>query len=90
MTVRDTSLEAYWSEKLSQRVNAQQAAVLENLAVYGQATRAALSTSLDFPINVICGRVNELKNMGLVSDDKTVISEDTGKKVHVVELTSEA
>ncbi len=84
--MRDTSLAAYWSERLSGRISHQQSIILENLAVYGGATRAELSKSTNLPINCICGRVNELLRAGYVVDDMITRDEDTGKQVHVVRL----
>ena len=84
--MRDTSLAAYWSERLSGRISHQQSMILENLAVYGGATRAELSKSTNLPINCICGRVNELLKLGYVVDDTVVRDEVTGKHVHVVRL----
>ena len=84
--MRDTSLAAYWSERLSGRISHQQSIILENLAVYGGATRAELSKSTNLPINCICGRVNELLKAGYVVDDMITHDEDTGKQVHVVRL----
>ena len=84
--MRDTSLAAYWSERLSGRISHQQSIILENLAVYGWATRAGLAKSTNLPINCICGRVNELLQAGYVVDDMITRDEDTGKQVHVVRL----
>ena len=88
--MRVTSLAAYWSERLSGRISHQQSIILENLAVYGGATRAELSKSTNLPINCICGRVNELLLAGYVVDDMITRDEDTGKQVHVVRLAGEA
>lgn len=88
--MRDTSLAAYWSERLSGRISHQQSMVLENLAVHGGATRSELAASTGLPINCICGRVNELLKSGHVVDDEIVRDSDTGKRVHVVRLAQEA
>lgn len=84
--VRDTSLAAYWELQTGKAVSGQQAAVLENLAVYGGSTRKYLAQSLGWGINVVCGRVNELLKLGLVTDDLLVVDEESGRKVHSVQL----
>lgn len=56
--------------------------VLNSLQVYGSATNLELSRRLGLPINSITPRVNELREMGLVSMDGTTV-EVTGRKAIV-------
>ncbi len=56
--------------------------VLNSLHVYGSATNLELSRRLGLPINSITPRVNELREMGLVSMDGTTV-EVTGRKAIV-------
>lgn len=85
--MRDTSLSAYWSARAGGAVSEGQASILEELALFGGATRRELAEGLDKGINSICGRVNELLKSGLVTDTETTIDEETGKRVHVVRLS---
>jgi len=89
MTVKDTSLAAYWSEKLHGRVSRQQAIILEELATYGGATRSELSIETGLAINVVCGRVKELLMSGHIAECEKVQDERTGKRVYVLRLASE-
>lgn len=86
MTIKDTSLAAYWSEKVGNRIGRQQAIILEELALYGGATRSELVIETGLPINAVCGRVNELMKLGLVVECEKVQDERTGKRVYVLRL----
>jgi len=81
MTIKDTSLQAYWSERLGFRLGAQAARVLDDLHIHGAATRKELAESTGIPINAICGRVNELLKSGCVEEFNKTRDEDTNKLV---------
>lgn len=84
--VADTSIQAYWSERLSFRIGKQAAAVLDNLYLYGPGTRSELAKRCDLKINVICGRINELVQAGVVQNDTKVEDPDTHKQVWRVKI----
>lgn len=84
--VADTSIQAYWEERLGFRFGKQAAAVLDNLNIYGPGSRAELATRTGLKINVICGRVNELIQAGCAEEHGTIIDSTTHKKVNVVRM----
>ena len=86
MTVKDTSLQAYWSERLSKRINKQQVTVLESLNIYGPGTRKQIAHSTGLAINCVCGRVKELLDMQAVEEFTKVIDADTRKPVWVLRI----
>ena len=79
--VKDTSIQAFWEEKLSFRVGKQASRVLDELYVHGPGTHAELSTRCDLKVNVICGRVNELLKAGIVEEFEKVLDPSTHKLV---------
>lgn len=87
--VAQTSLAAYWSEKLGRRISAKAAVVLDDLHVHGSGTRLNISARTGMPINAVCGRVREL----LDSKDIKVIGKvpcpTTLKQNELLELTHE-
>jgi len=87
--VADTSIQAYWEEKLSFRLGKQAAAVLDNLHIYGPGTRAELAARCDLKINVICGRVNELIAAGAAEEEGTKRDPTSGKNVKIVQIKGE-
>ena len=87
--MNETSLQAYWSERLAFRLTAKQAQVLDDLCINGPATRAQLEKRTKLKLCCVCGRVNELLKAGYVVDDMITRDEDTGKQVHVIRLSSE-
>lgn len=89
MSVAETSLQAYWSEKLGLRFGKQAVQVLDNLCVYGPGSRADLAQRTGLKINVVCGRVNELIASGAVVENGTKRDPSTGKHVKVVQVKGE-
>lgn len=79
--MNETSVQAYWSERLSFRLGKQASAVLDNLYIDGPSTRAELVQRCNLKINVICGRVNELIQAGVVEEFEKVIDHNTHKQV---------
>lgn len=86
MRVKDTSIQAFWSEKLGFRLGKQAALVLDNLNIYGPGTRTDLATRCDLKINVICGRVNELEKAGCIEVCDIVQDPTTRKKVELLRV----
>lgn len=84
--VQDTSIQAYWSERLSFRIGKQAAAVLDSLHIYGPGTRSALATRTGLRINVICGRVSELIQAGAVETCGTELDQHTHKNVQLLRV----
>lgn len=80
--VSDTSIQAYWSERLAFRLGKQAVKVLDNLYIYGPGTRAELVQRTDLKINVICGRVNELIKAGCVEEFEKTEDPSTHKQVN--------
>lgn len=86
MTVKDTSLQAYWSERLSKRIGGQQVKVLESLNICGPGTRKQIASRTGLAINCVCGRVKELLDMQAVEEFTKVVDEGTNKAVWVLRI----
>lgn len=84
--VQDTSIQAYWAEKLGYRIGKQAALVLDNLNIYGPGTRAGLVVRCDMKINVVCGRVNELIQAGCIEVCGTELDTKTRKLVQLLRV----
>ncbi len=84
--VRDTSIQAFWSEKLGFRIGKQAARVLDELNIHGPGTRADLSKRCDLKINVICGRVNQLMKAGFIEECGKVEDQSTHKQVYLLRV----
>lgn len=81
MTVRDTSLAAYWQERTNLRFGNCQAKVIDSLHIDGPATRSELAARTGLTINNVCGRVRELLDAHLIHETTKVLDEHTGKYV---------
>lgn len=79
--MNETSLQAYWSERLAFRLTAKQAQVLDDLYINGPATRAQLEQRTKLKLCCVCGRVNELLKAGAIEEFEKVTDEATNKKV---------
>ena len=79
--MNETSLHAYWSERLAFRLTAKQAQVLDDLYTNGPATRAQLEQRTKLKLCCVCGRVNELLKAGAIEEFEKVTDEATHKKV---------
>lgn len=86
MRVKDTSIQAFWEEKLGFRLGKQAALVLDNLNIYGPGTRADLARRCDLKINVICGRVNELEKVGCIEVARKTTDQTTHKQVELLRV----
>lgn len=84
--VKDTSIQAFWTEKLGFRLGKQAAAVLDNLNIYGPGTRADLVKRCNLKINVICGRVNELEKAGCIEVAGKTTDHTTNKQVELLRV----
>ncbi len=79
--MNETSLQAYWSERLAFRLTAKQAQVMDDLYINGPATRAQLEKRTKLKLCCVCGRVNELLKAGAIEEFEKVEDEATHKKV---------
>ena len=79
--MNETSLQAYWSERLAFRLSARQAEVLDDLCINGPATRAQLEKRTKLKLCCVCGRVNELITIGAIEEFEKVVDDATNKKV---------
>ena len=89
MSIQNTSLKAYWEGRLGGSFSRQQLTVLDALNVWGVSSRADLVKHTLLPINVVCGRVNELLKRGVVEVSGKEIDADTGKEVQLLKLKEE-
>ena len=79
--MNETSIQAYWSERLSFRLTAKQAQVLDDLYINGPATRAQLEQRTKLKLCCVCGRVNELLKAGVIEEFEKVQDGTTHKNV---------
>ena len=79
--MNETSLQAYWSERLAFRLTAKQAQVMDDLYINGPATRAQLEQRTKLKLCCVCGRVNELLKAGAIEEFEKVTDSATNKKV---------
>lgn len=82
--MNETSLEAYWHGRTNKQFSKQAAQVLDNLHVFGTATRAELARRTGFKLSAICGRVNELITIGVVEEKYRMPDPVTLRKVWAV------
>ena len=87
-SVRDTGLDAYSSAKASGLLSKQQAHLL---AFFQQRpgrdfTRQEVATGIDWGINVVCGRVKELIDCGILVEKPRRMCNETGQPAHPVTL----
>lgn len=79
--IQDTSLQAYYNE-VKPTLGERQRVVYEALKTKEDITNTELSLLLDWPINTVVPRVNELRKIGLVEDAGKRICRVTGRSVH--------
>jgi chromosome segregation and condensation protein ScpB len=85
--VAETSIKAYWEEKIGRRLGQQAAEVLDAVYVFGPCTRSELSRRTAIPINAICGRVRELLDAELLKESGSPTRDPvTGKLVKVLQV----
>jgi DNA-binding MarR family transcriptional regulator len=80
MSVQDTSLIAYFGEVV-QTLGQRQRVVLEAFTKKEDFTNAELAEFLQWPINTVTPRTNELVKKGLIVEDKRRICKVTGRTV---------
>ena len=80
MTVKDTSLAAFFKYKTQQSISTLETRVLDSLYVDGPATRLDLSNRLDKPINCITEPVLNLIKAGIIEEHDRIVQPETGNK----------
>jgi hypothetical protein len=80
--MRDTSLKAYREEALPKMVHSH-AAVLGALERLGEATNSEIARDLEWSINRVTGRTNELVKSGKVVDAGKRACKVTGRTAHI-------
>lgn len=80
MTVRDTSLLAFFKKSTQQSITTMEARVLDSLNIDGPGTRYALAKRLGKPINSITAPVLSLVKAGLIEEHTRVEQPETGSK----------
>lgn len=87
MSVADTSLDAYREHRDSGELGAQQRKVMLFFHTKGgEHTRSELAEKIPMRLSSVCGRVNELVEMGYLVDGPRRACEVTGNPAHVVKL----
>lgn len=86
--VADTSIQAYHSMRGDGSLTRQQAAVMARIKFGSDYSLQELVKLTGLPINVISGRVNELKAEGRLIHSETRKCAITGRTVHPVRLPS--
>jgi predicted transcriptional regulator len=84
MTLQQTSLEAF--REVRRRLTQKQREVL---AVFGRnpLTNKQVSEILRWPINCVTPRVLELRNEGLLKEDRKVYDQRTGRRMMAFKIT---
>lgn len=80
MTVKDTSLAAFFKDKTQRSISTIEARVLDSLYVDGPGTRLDLAKRLDKPINCITAPVLALIKAGIIEEHNRVVQPETGSK----------
>ena len=90
MTVRDTSVQAF-RENLARGIyGTQKVAVSALVKITGPGYRRQLADRSGFEMGAICGAVNALIKDNILRDPQVVISAETKRPVHLVELVAPA
>ena len=80
MTVKDTSLAAFFSDKTQRSISTIEARVLDSLYEDGPGTRLDLSKRLGKPINCITAPVLALIKAEIIEEHDRVVQPETGNK----------
>lgn len=83
--MRDTSLAAHYEHSVSGAMQTQRDFIFNFLKEHGSRTREQLVEATGIPINSVCGRVHELKELGQVKDNRKVTTA-YGRKAYLVEV----
>ena len=80
MTVKDTSLAAFYKDKTQRSTTTLKSLVLDSLYTDGPGTRLDLANRLDKPINCITAPVLALIRAKIIEEHDLVVQPETGKK----------
>ncbi len=80
MTVKDTSLAAFFRDKTQRDISTLETRVLDSLYVDGPATRLDLSNRLGKPINCITSPVLNLIKAGIIEEHDRIVQPETCNK----------
>jgi hypothetical protein len=86
MTVASTSIEAYIEHKDTGKLGKQASNILEKMVPAKDYSRKELARLTGFELSSICGRVNELLEMGMLEELAPRKCSITGKNIHPVKL----
>jgi len=85
--IADTSLEAYREHRKSGELGAQQRKVMLFFHMKGgEHTRAELAERIPMRLSSVCGRVNELLEMGYLVEGSRRPCKSTGRNAHPLKL----
>ena len=85
--IADTSLDAYTEHRDSGRLGEQQRRLMEWLHLNpGQYTRSELAKRTGIRLSSICGRVNELIELGYLEEAERRRCTETGRSAHPVRI----
>ncbi|MBN8571797.1 MAG: hypothetical protein J0M18_19415 [Ignavibacteria bacterium] len=59
-----------------------------NALKYGSQTSHQISKSINYPVHLVCARLNELRDMGLVIDIDSVMNDETGAPNRIWDIDS--
>lgn len=80
MTVKDTSLTAFFKYRTRESIKTLEASVLASLYMDGPGTRLDLANRLGKPINCITAPVLALIKAGIIEEYDRVVQPETGNK----------
>jgi hypothetical protein len=87
MSVADTSLDAYRAHRDSGELGAQQRKVMLFFHTFGgQHTRSELAEKIPMRLSSVCGRVNELVELGYLTEGPRRLCSVTQRNAHPVKL----
>lgn len=89
MTVKDTSLAAFFKDKTQRSISTIEARVLDSLYVDGPGTRLDLANRLRVPINCVTKPVLNLVTAGIIVEDAKVVQPETGNKAWQLKVEEE-
>jgi hypothetical protein len=86
MTVSDTSIKAYKEHQEEGKVGKQAQFILSNMKYPFDYSRRELSQMFNLELSSVCGRVNELLQIGLLEEMPARQCKITKKTIHPVKL----
>ena len=84
--MNETSLKAFWENKLGRVFQPKEVKILDSLYVDGPATRAELAQRTGLKLSCVCGRVNRLLQCGSIEEFDTKKDSETNKTVNILRM----